>query len=485
MHKNSNPDNYWVDDAGRAHTEPEPGLESDSSSDIRDVYVTGTWAFEREVARLNKKAVRIGVQPIQLTNLGKVTKTRTIVIGGDGEEADVKHVPVEVTHYQVVLPAPADRTWETIAKITPVDGQAFVEPMQPGVDVTPWKAADPQHCDHCNTRRARSLCYVVRNTVTGKVMQLGRNCFEDYVGKDTLAALEFRSVVEVNLGGDDEGFFPRGMGQTEVVETRACVAAAEALASIDGWHRNEKTEDGYWKVEGTHRVAKACLIDVCLTGRNPHTREAIQLAKSVRDDQTHPIWARADALIERLQGLEATDEFSAALKNVADYTHIPSQKASLAAYIGQYLRQLDDRAQREARKATMKHVGSVGQRATFGPLTVKACPSIETDYGTMYINIFEDADGNALVWKTGSRSYAIGDVVTLKGTVKEHGERQGVPQTILSRCKAIEAKFVDPQPMPRAEAYGAAEIKQALEDARQFEADNKANDEACERLGLR
>jgi hypothetical protein len=31
----------------------------------------------------------------------------------------------------------------------------------------------------------------------------------------------------------------------------------------------------------------------------------------------------------------------------------------------------------------------------------------------------------------------MGDTVTITGTVKEHGEYKGVPQTVLTRCKVL------------------------------------------------
>lgn len=106
-----------------------------------------------------------------------------------------------------------------------------------------------------------------------------------------------------------------------------------------------------------------------------------------------------------------------------------------------------------------KHVGNIGDKIT---VEVKLVHEFQyTDYkfnrygGTDHFTyIFEDEHGNTLVWKTTNilgmdvltrdgkdgkyyqfDSVRKGDICTLKGTVKEHTEYKGTPQTILTRCK--------------------------------------------------
>ena len=57
-------------------------------------------------------------------------------------------------------------------------------------------------------------------------------------------------------------------------------------------------------------------------------------------------------------------------------------------------------------------------------------------YGWTSVVTFEDEDENIFVWFTSKElSIAIGENVTLTGTVKEHKTYKGVKQTILTRCK--------------------------------------------------
>ena len=58
-------------------------------------------------------------------------------------------------------------------------------------------------------------------------------------------------------------------------------------------------------------------------------------------------------------------------------------------------------------------------------------------YGEAHnIYIFEDADGNAYVWKTDKDiDHNEGDMVHINGKVKANDEYKGVKQTVLTRCK--------------------------------------------------
>lgn len=103
-----------------------------------------------------------------------------------------------------------------------------------------------------------------------------------------------------------------------------------------------------------------------------------------------------------------------------------------------------EEARIKALKAISQFVGQVGDKldltATFDHTAWFECRSF-SGYGTttMYIHTFKDADGNVLIWKTsnglGSMGLQEGDLVQVKGTVKDHNEYKDEKQTLLTRCK--------------------------------------------------
>jgi hypothetical protein len=95
------------------------------------------------------------------------------------------------------------------------------------------------------------------------------------------------------------------------------------------------------------------------------------------------------------------------------------------------------RAAQLAADAQTNHVGTVGERRDFD-LTAERTHSFDSQFGTVYITIFRDADNNVIVYK-GSIAFERGEKVSGKATVKAHEARDGVPQTIIARPKFEEA----------------------------------------------
>ena len=88
-----------------------------------------------------------------------------------------------------------------------------------------------------------------------------------------------------------------------------------------------------------------------------------------------------------------------------------------------------------AQDANSQHVGTVGKRDTF-TLTVQWVKYFEGAFGATYIHGLKDAAGNVVIYKGSKCLGERGATVTVKATVKEHGERDGVKQTIISRPAA-------------------------------------------------
>lgn len=106
--------------------------------------------------------------------------------------------------------------------------------------------------------------------------------------------------------------------------------------------------------------------------------------------------------------------------------------------------------QRDARKAewadkqaaldaSREYVGIIGDKIVL-TLVLKKVINIDTNFGPIGIFIFEDANKNVIIYKGGCDAVwnlAEGETVTLKVTVKEHGTRNGVKQTLIQRPKAV------------------------------------------------
>lgn len=114
------------------------------------------------------------------------------------------------------------------------------------------------------------------------------------------------------------------------------------------------------------------------------------------------------------------------------------------------LKGIDARAARKAEWADKKaaidakrdFVGTLGEKIT---ITLKVVHIVELDssFGTVYINICEDENNNTIIYKGNAKGFPDkGETATVVATVKEHGVRNGVKQTVIQRPKAVAVEQV-------------------------------------------
>jgi hypothetical protein len=105
-----------------------------------------------------------------------------------------------------------------------------------------------------------------------------------------------------------------------------------------------------------------------------------------------------------------------------------------------------ERAKADAERARASgHVGTIGERRQFVAMVEREStyerrafmPSWGGATETVYITTLRDASGNALVVKSPSFRAAVGERLTIKGTVKDHTEFRGERQTMLARVAIV------------------------------------------------
>lgn len=122
-------------------------------------------------------------------------------------------------------------------------------------------------------------------------------------------------------------------------------------------------------------------------------------------------------------------------KIIVDLTHklvrygaiSPKQTAFLDKLVcdraGQAERAVAQVAQRAAEAAASNYLGNVGERLQL-TVTVRYTTSFETQFGELHVHLMADEAGNVVVYK-GKAIGKRGDRITMKATVKEHGQVQG------------------------------------------------------------
>jgi hypothetical protein len=192
------------------------------------------------------------------------------------------------------------------------------------------------------------------------------------------------------------------LGRDEFHATRKAVAAGEAAAT--GKKRAERTltERGLASVWALYTAEDQSAYNYAQDTLCNLTNSLVRYG-----DLTPKQWSYLEKLVEKLPELDAR----------------AAEKAAKLA----------------TQKAISQHVGTVGERTTF-TATVVVRASYDSQFGPQSVFVCEDDAGNVLVykgsavlWNAKDEGAVKGDRVTFKSTIKAHGEREGVKQTILTR----------------------------------------------------
>lgn len=390
--------------------------------------------LQDEIAGLNKRARKLGVDPIRLTVVEWESRT----------QPHPQHREVEITlkwaHVEIEGATPKLGGWTFAAKIEPTEAGNLVK-LLPGVENVPQRFyTTDMGCDHCGFTRYRKEVFVVRHE-GGEYKQIGRKCLADFLGGKSPEGLaqmaEWGCLVSDLLGGAERDGWSIRAEPTE--PTPLFVAAVAAFARFEGYVSRKEAEG---------------------TFKTPTSQQAWRYLRP--GDQYDRKWK--EGLHEQGFDIEARDvelatkavEWAKALEPRYDQNFLYNLKIAstletvdrrsmgiLAALVGSYMREVEqqeiNRKKRETRKPSA-WVGVVGQRQVFPNLTVTGHREFDGSFGvTTLINLM-DSSGNVIKWwASGARPMWCeqGATVSLKGTVKKHDEYQGEQQTVITRAAAV------------------------------------------------
>ncbi len=380
---------------------------------------------EKLVARYQKKAAKYGV-PMHV-EYGEPRAERVNVYKNDRAEHvthKVDDMLVEVFDLTIEGDEIRKDGYAVVAKIEHLDGGNVVNTF--GATMKPeWRTADCT-CQHCNSKRDRRLTFIVRHE-DGSEKQVGRSCLKDYCGIDPQGIGTRNELHDLLIDEDVDGYDFEARPVAEAYNVMDALALAIRILAKQGYIKSG--ERGSNKEEIAAEIKKA----------------------RFTDDERR----KADELAQAISMIDANDAITANLNNVQGLIHSGYCKQSHFGYIAyapvafeKYIEEMKRRAEREAAKSAERaseYVGQVGKRIDVDIANMKLVTSWETQWGWTWLYKFIDTDGNVLVWfasKPFERVNEDGEyedvtsVNRIRATVKEHSERGGVKQTIITRCKA-------------------------------------------------
>ena len=384
------------------------------------------------IAEANKKAARLDVEPLTLT-LGETDTVEQFVGGFPTGEVLV------FVNGTITGTTPRLNGWAFIASLELFEDTAIIRSI-PGEECPPEHRNRGNICDHCGHNRRRTVTYVVRHD-DGTTKTVGRNCLKDFMGQSRhnpeSIALMFRYITELLESleeGEDYGGGGSGGGKT--YDLQGTLELTSAVISAYGWVSKTMVDEGKAYGETT-----ADLVRSYLTAQPDQYKGDAELvakvnaAKDAKRDTTD-----AEAAIAWLTGddLDVSSDYIQSIQAIAKRGWVANKHMGFACSIIQAYRREVARLAKEAAKALVnsQHIGTIGKRETF-TLKVNRLIWSEGFYGVTIIHLMEDKDGNVFKWFSSGPELDEGEFLTVKATVKDHGEYQGTKETVLTRVKAV------------------------------------------------
>jgi hypothetical protein len=269
-------------------------------------------------------------------------------------------------------------------------------------DLTSYRDVDPV-CDHCGLRRQRKDTYLVFNSDTGDIQQVGSNCLGDFLGAaDPQRYASYAEYLrDFLIGLEDDGeeryYGPR---VEQAFEMREFLASTARMIRANGWNPASASEyptsaQAWDNLEnyGKHDRRSGLPLWIDITDQDytlaDETLEWVLTAEMDKDqdsfsDYEHNLWV--------------------AMKS-AGVTY--RTKGIVASAIRAYDRARENKLRREkqaAKNAVKGHVGQIGERSEHDVTLMKTVP-IEDRYADRYaedqtkpLYIFEDEAGNEIKW---------------------------------------------------------------------------------------
>ena len=421
------------------------------------------WLKEK-VDELNKRAVKLGVAPIEIRVVGEETRKfienvdrqtgRTYLVAikdeQDTPELFGARVHIKYLTVEVVGEAPVLNGWKFIGTIQHVqDGGENITILRavPGQKIPDeYRGADARWCDQCRTRQLRNDTFVVQSVekipldpladITERVAvtrRVGRNCLKDFIGhpKPEMYAdwAEKLSLLhDLFLAADHNA--PEGRIEDRWIPTEAFMAAVVEVIKTRGWVSGKmafESRDSDAPLVRTSGIAANYFIHTIagdVDSKFEITKESFEQAKAAL------AWARSE---EGLVGLSARKQDNDYLYNLVQVSKLDALNYRMLGIAASLIPTF----QRETRPApsavVSTHFGKVGVRMTT-VLKVLDMRFVENERGSMTIMKFETAEGDLAVWFTGgTHGFKVGETYRVKLTVKRHDEYKGTKQTGVNR----------------------------------------------------
>lgn len=382
--------------------------------------------LEAKLAKLNKKADKLDVRPMRV----EITDSEVRLDSETG--ISTTFLTVNLIGEAPVLPG----GWYVRGVVDHLEHGNVLTSVR-NADIEGYRTAGPD-CGHCKLRRNRNTTVVLGNE-NGDEVQVGKTCLVDFLGHaDPAWVVSFTQEIEDAFDEFESG---GGSAGIQEISTEDLLTLANAAVRIHGWVPKSA---GEFQLTTYDIVMEILYPTKATTGSYPDVDVKLaELVERVRDAvRSDHAGDRAEAkrVIDWARNIpETANDYLGNLRVILLGAYVEMRYwgfaiSGIAALAREEERQVA-RLRAEEVAADSEFVGEIKERLTL-EVTVDSKRAFDNDYGTTFLVMMSDADGNIFKsWASGKfgEDAETGEHLRIKGTVKEHETFRDAKQTVLAR----------------------------------------------------
>lgn len=374
----------------------------------------------KEIAKLNRKAVKLGVAPMIFEVTGKFEDKK--ITGPNDNEYLVRFCEVRISGDSPVLAG-----WNFLAQLDHDNGYNIVNNLS-GKSLSGEYGTVAANCDHCKIDRQRNKTYIVENIKSRVRKQVGSTCVKDFTGHkspEKVLAIYSNFFRLISDAAECNGEYLSTGGEYRQ-NTADFVRMAVAVILKDGFRpaaSDQSTKDvvfyHLYPPKGVYGEL------VVLEARN-------LLAQP--DVNRFTAFMLMD-FVDELDAKKSLNDFEFNLKNIlSDETFKPRYGSYLAAGVNSAIKSFIKR--KEVVAKSNEFIGDPANgRETFDLNFIRQS-TFESQFGMSTRYVFEDVKGNSVVlFSTSDFELETARTYKVVARVKKHNIYEGRKQTIITRVK--------------------------------------------------
>jgi hypothetical protein len=282
-------------------------------------------------------------------------------------------------------------------------------------------------CDHCGRDGGARPHLVLRHRRDGHRQQIRQECLKVFAGQDAdevLAYADRLMALDSALRNLEVSDLDTLHASHYLYRLDRLLAVVAAVSEETGWVSRRQSAATGKPASVEHAL------DVMLANRHITISPKAQAAAQAALD-----WAK-----QLTQAGHDLDRYELTLHDITQHEFISYDQTGFAASMIAAHRQAATQViDRRSGDRPSQYIGRITERSTF-TLTVCELRTIGEGEDVKFLHKFVDPHGNRVTWFASTEhALEIGQQVQIKGTVVEHREFRGVPETILTRCVVLPA----------------------------------------------